>query len=370
MASRIVRLVASALCLLSIFGEAAAEEGKRVALVVGNGDYVHASQLENPKNDASDIASALEALEFKVHKGIDLDKAAMDKLVRDFAEALVGSKVALFFYAGHGLQVSGQNYLVPVDAKLTTAAAIDFEMVRLDLIQRAMEREVKTNIIFLDACRDNPLARNLARALGSRSTQVGRGLANVEAGEGTLISFSTQPGNVALDGTGRNSPFAGSLVKRIATPGDDLSSILIKVRNDVMDATERRQVPWEHSSLTSKIYFLNAMKPAASPVETGASSLRPTEAHPFDGVWRAELLGGPGCTVKSSKSQWAIGNSVLPDQGFGPGNVTLDGTMNWKRPAASNPNLMIMFSGTISGNQGSGMYKGGGCIGQYTLTRQ
>jgi uncharacterized caspase-like protein len=103
-------------------------------------------------------------------------------------------------------------------------------MVRLDLVHRTMERESNTNILIMDACRDNPLARNLARALGTRSTQIGRGLAAVESGEGTLISFSTQPGNVALDGTGRNSPYAAALLKHIAIPGDDLPTILINVR--------------------------------------------------------------------------------------------------------------------------------------------
>jgi uncharacterized caspase-like protein len=197
----------------------------------------------------------LRKLNFHVVEGVDLDKAAMDIKIRDFANMLAGSEVGLLFYAGHGIQIDGQNFLVPVDAKLITRAAVNFEMVRLDLIQRTMEQETKTNIIFLDACRDNPLARNLARVLGTRSASIGRGLALVESGEGTLISFSTQPGNVALDGSGRNSPYARALVAHIGIPGEDLSSILISVRNDVMNATERRQVPWEHSALTAKFFF-------------------------------------------------------------------------------------------------------------------
>jgi uncharacterized caspase-like protein len=118
-----------------------------------------------------------------------------------------------------------------------------------------MERETSTNSSFLDACRNTPLSRNLARAMGTRSTEIGRGLAAVESGIGTLISFSTQPGNVALDGTGRNSPFAGALVKHMARTRDDLSAILINVRNDVMKETQRKQVPWEHSALTGRVYF-------------------------------------------------------------------------------------------------------------------
>ncbi len=134
-------------------------------------------------------------------------------------------------------------------------------MVRLDLVQRTMERETKTNVIFLDACRDNPLARNLARALGTRSMEIGRGLAAAESGVGTLISFSTQPGNVALDGEGRNSPFAKALSQHLLAKGEDVSTILIKVRNDVMAETRDRQVPWEHTALRAKLFFTDPFSP-------------------------------------------------------------------------------------------------------------
>jgi hypothetical protein len=237
-------------------------QGKRVALVIGNSEYINTPRLANPKNDAADMAAELQKLGFRVIEGRDLDKVAMDRKIRDFAQALVGAEVGLFFYAGHGLQVGGQNYLVPTDAELKTASALDFEMVRLDLVHRTMERETLTNILIIDACRDNPLARNLARALGTRSIQIGRGFAPVESGEGTLIGFSTQPGNVALDGKGRNSPYASALLKHLPTPGEDLPTILINVRNDVMEATGRRQVPWEHSALTAKFYFIPPKTPS------------------------------------------------------------------------------------------------------------
>jgi uncharacterized caspase-like protein len=211
-------------------------QDRRVALVIGNSAYVHSAALNNPRNDAEDMAEALRSLNFEVIKGIDLDKRSMDRTIHDFAKALTGARVGLFFYAGHGIQVSGQNYLVPVDAKLDSRASLDFETVRIDLIHRIMEQEARTNIIFLDACRNNPLSRNLARAMGTRSTAISQGLASIESGEGTLISFSTQPGNVALDGTGRNSPYTAALVKHIRTPGSDLPSILINVRNDVIRA--------------------------------------------------------------------------------------------------------------------------------------
>ena len=235
---------------------------KRVALVIGNSAYQNTPTLLNPKNDAEDISSKLTAMGFKVILGLDLDKSGMDRKIGEFAEALNGASVGVFFYGGHGLQVGGQNYLVPVDAKLLTQSSLDFEMIRLELVQRAMERDAKTNIIFLDACRDNPLARNLARALGTRSAELARGLAPVESGIGTLISFSTQPGSVALDGEGRNSPFAAALTKHIAEE-ELITDMLINVRNDVVAATNQQQVPWEHSALRAKFFFKGG-KPASA----------------------------------------------------------------------------------------------------------
>ncbi len=248
-----------ALWMLTFAGHAASA-AKRVALVIGNGAYANAPTLANPKNDAEDIAAALKTLNFTVILGIDLDKRAMDRKILEFAGALSGADAGVFHYSGHGLQVAGVNYLVPVDASLESAAALDFEAVPLALVQRTMERETKTNILFLDACRNNPLTRNLARALGTRSADIGRGLAPAESGVGTLISFSTQPGNVALDGSGRNSPYSGPLAKAIGTPGEDILSVLTAVRNEVLAATSRKQVPWENHALTAKFFF----NPAAS----------------------------------------------------------------------------------------------------------
>ena len=251
------RLRGLALCLLTFVLAAAlpAQAQKRVALVVGNSAYQHTSKLTNPKNDATDVAAALRKLGFAVIEGFDLDKAAFDRKVRDFASALKGAEVGVLFYAGHGLQVAGENYLVPIDAKAEEAATLEFEMLRVAVIHRIMEQQTNTNVLFLDACRDNPLARNLARNMGTRSAEIGRGLARIESGVGTLISFSTQPGNVALDGAGRNSPFAGALVKQLTTSTDDLNAILITVRNEVMQETQRKQVPWENSALTGRFYF-------------------------------------------------------------------------------------------------------------------
>jgi uncharacterized caspase-like protein len=264
----------AAIAIAAMEDRAAAEE-KRIALVIGNSAYKNTAVLPNPRNDATDMAAQLKGLGFNVILGLDLDKVGMDRNIGEFVEALAGAEIGVLFYGGHGLQVGGTNYLVPVDAGLTTAAALDFEMVRLDLVQRAMEREAPINIVFLDACRDNPLARTLARALGTRAAGVPRGLAPVQSGIGTLISFSTQPGNVALDGEGRNSPFAAALIKHLAD-NDSVNDILINVRNEVMAATGNRQIPWEPSALRTQVYLRSA---ATAPAGAAAPAPPPAPSY-------------------------------------------------------------------------------------------
>ncbi|MBI4275515.1 MAG: caspase family protein [Rhizobiales bacterium] len=245
----------------------------RVALVIGNSDYKHTPRLKNPSNDATDVAAALQRLGFDVVRGLDLDHAGMREQVRRFTEKLPGAEAALFFYAGHGLQVAGKNYLAPVDARLESEADLDFNMVDLDLVLRNMERTTRTNIAFLDACRNNPLAANLARKMGTRSASIGRGLAAVESGVGTLIAFATQPGNIALDGEGRNSPFTTALLGAIERPGVPLSDVMIGVRREVLKQTSGKQVPWEHSSLTGQFYF-------TPPVPGASATTLPPEPDP------------------------------------------------------------------------------------------
>ena len=175
-----MRRFAFALFALIFATTPAAHAQKRVALVIGNSAYQHTAKLTNPRNDATDMAAALKKHGFQVIEGFDLNKVEFERKVRDFSRELQGTEAGVFFYAGHGMQVAGHNYLVPIDAKAETTDALDWEMLRLDLVHRTMERAANTNIIFLDACRDNPLARNLARAMGTRSSDVGRGLAVME----------------------------------------------------------------------------------------------------------------------------------------------------------------------------------------------
>ena len=166
-----------------------------------------------------------------------------------------------------GFRCPGRNYLIPVDASLQGERDLDFEAVSVDFVlkQMELEREGKTNVVFLDACRDNPLSRNLARSMGTRSASIGQGLAQVQTGVGTFIAYSTQPGNVALDGQGRNSPFTSALTKGIKQPGRNLTSVMIDVRKDVLTTTNGKQVPWDHSALTGEFYFHLASAPGTLP---------------------------------------------------------------------------------------------------------
>jgi hypothetical protein len=253
---------------------APASAAKRVALIVGNTRYTNIPVLTNPANDARDMADALKSLGFEVFLGLDLDKRAFDLKVRDFALALADADAAVFFYAGHGMQVAGQNYLIPVDAKIESERDLDFDVVRLDLVLKQMEldRDGKTSIVFLDACRDNPFTETLARSMGSRGIAVSRGLAEVQTGVGTFIAFSTQPGNVAADGSGRNSPFAGALKRHIVDHGQNLTSLMIAVRKDVLAATKGKQVPWDHSALLADFYFDPTVATGAPTTTSGSDA--------------------------------------------------------------------------------------------------
>jgi WD40 repeat protein len=276
------RLLIAAALLQAIAALPAAAE-KRVALVIGNSAYVNAGTLANPLNDANDTAQALKRFGFEVILGLDLDKPAFEKKVRDFSRTLADADTAVLFYAGHGLQVAGHNYLIPVDAALGGERDLDFEAISVDFVLRQMEvgREGKTNIVFLDACRDNPLGRNLARSMGTRGVSVGSGLAEVQTGVGTFIAYSTQPGNVALDGKGRNSPFTASFTARMQEPGRNLNAIMIDVRNDVLAATAGRQVPWDHSALTRDFYFELNLNIGVK-VKEAAALPRPAPAIPYE----------------------------------------------------------------------------------------
>ncbi len=233
-----------------VFGNVAQAEDTRVALVIGNSDYQFVGALDNPINDASDIAIALEGLGFQVFLGTNETREGMLRIADSFADAARYADAAMFYYAGHGFQVSGRNYLVPVDAQITSAEDISRQTLLLDDILDRLDQSKGVKLVFLDACRDNPFA--------GAEESVNEGLARVGSAADYLISYATQPDNVAYDGDGRNSFFTEALLSHIYTPGQDIADLMINVRKDVLSTTGGRQIPWENSSLTRQFRFDNS----------------------------------------------------------------------------------------------------------------
>ncbi|MEM1198700.1 MAG: caspase family protein [Pseudomonadota bacterium] len=232
---------------------------RKVALVIGNQAYKHAVPLANPKNDATKMSAMLKRLGFDVVFGTDLRKREMEQQVRKFVRKSREADLSLFFYAGHGIQVAGQNYLMPVDAKVKDETALDFELFNVSKVSNYMGGSGRVGIILLDACRDNPLSRTLARSLGTRSAQVGRGLARISTPRGgLLVGFATSPGDVAADGQGENSPFTAALLKHLPTPGVEIELLMKRVKAQVIRMTKNDQRPWHNSDLAKEVYLAQA----------------------------------------------------------------------------------------------------------------
>lgn len=233
----------------------------RTALVIGNGNYTN-SPLKNPPNDADDMTQALKTLGFEVLAYTNLDQNAMKKAIRDFGAKLrAKGGVGLFYYAGHGVQVKGVNYLIPVSAQVNTEEEVEYESVEVGLVMAQMEAaKNKMNIVILDACRNNPFARSF------RSSE--KGLASIDAPSGTLLAYSTAPGSVASDGAGRNGLYTQELLKAIKTGGLSIEDVFKRVRVSVRGATADKQTPWESSSLTGNFYFSGNRNSADSNKET------------------------------------------------------------------------------------------------------
>jgi uncharacterized caspase-like protein len=241
---------------------------KRVALVIGNSAYQNTPALPNPKNDATDMAAALTALGFDVALSTDLDKRGMDQAFHRFAKLARDADAALFFYAGHGIQFAGSNYLMPVEAKLQDETDLQYAMAKVDDIIVDLSRAKNTRIVILDACRDNPIAERLRMSLpAGRSAAVARGLARIERTQGLITAFATQPGQIAADGVGtRNSPFTSAILKYIATPDIEATTLFRRVAQEVNHSTEGKQLPEISISLLGDFYFAGQGPPAASAI--------------------------------------------------------------------------------------------------------
>jgi hypothetical protein len=251
---------------------------KRIALVVGNSAYQNITRLDNPKNDALLMADTLGGLGFTMIGGgaqTDLDKAALDIAIQNFGRQIQGADVTLFYYAGHGVQVSGSNYLVPVNANPTREADVDFQMVDVNLVLRQMQGSgTRLNMVILDACRNNPFgARGLRSAEG--------GLAQLRAPEGTLISYATQPGSVAQDGVDGHSPYTRALAATVVQAGLDIFQTFNQVGLVVKRSTGGAQQPWVSSSPIDGTFYFVPPQTAVSPVSPPAPSQQATLSDPL-----------------------------------------------------------------------------------------
>lgn len=250
-------------------GSANTNNTKRLALVIGNGAYTSAPPLKNPPNDARDMAATLRALGFDVTSGINVNQREMKRLIREFGQKLKGGGSGLFYYAGHGVQSRGRNYLIPVDANIQSEAEVEDSGVDAALVLNFMDdAQNGLNIVILDACRNNPFSRSFRSASD--------GLAQVDAPTGTLIAYATAPGRVASDGTGQNGLYTSELLKQMRVPGLSATEMFMRVRAEVMKQTGNKQVPWEASSLVGSFYFsgdpANSAAPGANEAKVDAGA--------------------------------------------------------------------------------------------------
>jgi tetratricopeptide (TPR) repeat protein len=236
---------------------ALADPGRRVALVIGMSAYASHSALPNAKRDAQAVAASLRDVGFQtVVEGYDLNKRKLESTLQSFAQQAMTANWAVIYYAGHGIEVGGTNYLIPVDAKLATDRDVSFEAVPLDHVMLAADGAKKLHLVLLDACRDNPFARTMQRtdSLTSRSV-VSRGLASIEPEAGTMVVYAARAGEVALDGKGDHSPFAQALVNNFKKPRVEIRKLVDLIRDDVMKATDRHQLPFHYGTLPGEEDF-------------------------------------------------------------------------------------------------------------------
>lgn len=220
------------------------------ALVIGNSDYPGPTKLKNAANDAEDFAAELEGCGFSVIKAIDYSWSEMDQALKYFKKSLFDNDVGLFYFAGHGMQIEGDNYLIAIDSDTAGEDEVKYSSLPLNRVIDVMESApTLTSIVILDACRDNPFERSWTRS-GSA-----RGLAPVYAPRGTLIAYSTSPGQTASDGLGRNGAYTAALLQHIATPDCSVEMMFKRVRNTLNVSTKGKQISWEHTSLSGEFYF-------------------------------------------------------------------------------------------------------------------
>jgi hypothetical protein len=289
-------IVVAAAVVIAVTNGSRAET--RVALVIGNGAYQNAPRLPNPANDASDVAAALKRDGFDTILATDLNRDAMEGATIRFARAARNADVALFYYSGHALQFAGVNYLAPIDIQLKDEADLR-RMIKLDDVVSDLEQAKNLRILVLDACRDNPLADQLKRSIGTtRSLPLQQGLAKIDSPEGMIVAYATQPGRTAEDGTGRNSPYTSAFLKNIEAR-EEIGTIFRRISADVYQSTNHGQLPELSLSLIGEFYLRGKIdvnvKPDATspPLDTAKDDFEAAERVDTVGGWDAFLVQHP-----------------------------------------------------------------------------
>jgi hypothetical protein len=258
------------LLVFALLAGAMPAEARRVALIIANAQYANAGALTNPLADAKLIEASLRRAGFDdVQTRTNLGKAAVEAELRAFGNRAEGADVALFYYAGHGIEAGGQNYLIPTDAKLQRDRDLDIEATRLETVMQVVS-SARMRLIILDACRNNPFQASMQRSIRTRS--VSRGLAEIEPEGETLVVYAAKAGSTAADGDGANSPFATALARRLPEPGLEIGLVFRSVRDDVLTATGRTQEPFTYGSLSGRAFYF---RPAVADANTTAPAPQP-----------------------------------------------------------------------------------------------
>ncbi|UGX91590.1 caspase family protein [Bradyrhizobium barranii subsp. barranii] len=340
----------------------AAAEGRRVALVIGNGAYRNVPTLPNPPNDAGDIAAALKRLGFSLrlvtNASFDEMRRGLIALGRDAA----GADMATVYFAGHGMEINGENWLIPIDAELKRDTDAANEAISLQSVMLQVSNTTSLGLVILDACRNNPFAARMNRTLATRGTPTG-GLGRIEPVGNVLVAYAARDGTTALDGDTRNSPFAAALLRNIETPGVEVTFMFRNVRDEVMEATRNEQQPFVYGSLSRKAIYLArqpkggaeeaepvAPLPAvASPAPSGAS-MSSTIDPALVGTWEIMVPGRRG----QSRWIWQIMNDgtykfhAVPQRSAHPH----EGTMT-----AANGHWTLQARRGLSGYSDGGAYE-------------
>jgi uncharacterized caspase-like protein len=253
-----MRLLMITLSVVGIlFGANSAKADRRVAFVVGNGDYKYVKKLANPPLDAESMASLLREVGFEVVEGTNLSRDQMTERMLEFGTKARGADLAVLFYSGQGIAINGSDYLVPIDADIKSEMDVKLgNAINLNLTIDQTMSDAKIRLVFFDASRANPFAGTVRSPASGRSVSVQSGLAEIQAGEGTLIAFATGPGQTALDGEkGTHSPFTRALLANITAPGVEIQQAMTRVRAQVNEETNKRQLPWGHTYLIGDVYL-------------------------------------------------------------------------------------------------------------------